>query len=308
MPRVIIALATHNGARHLAAQLASYEAQTHAQWDLWASDDGSTDATRTILAQLQQKWAGRHQVRLLSGPQRGPAVNFLSLLCHPELPKNAFVAISDQDDVWLPEKLARALSVTARASGEGAVLYGAQSIHVDQALRPVGQSSTGGLSPSFRNALTQNIVSGHTTLLNPAALSLLRRAGVPKDIPFHDWWIYQLISGAGGVVHVDEAKVLKYRQHTDNVMGSHQGLGARATRLRQLFNGTYGGWFRANLAALQKAAPLLSDENLALVERLGQSTNAGGLTRLRILRQAGLHRQSRVEQVLFDLAAALGKV
>ena len=135
--RVTILLTTWNGAAHLQQQLDSYLAQNHDAWDLWVSDDGSTDGTLEILNAFQAAERHRREVRIVAGPQRGHAANFLSLLCHPDLPAGP-VALSDQDDVWLPGKLRLALSALKDAGP--VALWGAQSYHTDVALRVIGRS------------------------------------------------------------------------------------------------------------------------------------------------------------------------
>ena len=113
-PHVHVLMATWNGAAHLEEQLRSFEAQTHRDWSLWVSDDGSTDATGRILADHAAAHPGR--VHLFEGPRRGSAANFLSLLAQPDLPPGV-VALADQDDVWLPHRLERGLEWLARATG-----------------------------------------------------------------------------------------------------------------------------------------------------------------------------------------------
>jgi glycosyltransferase involved in cell wall biosynthesis len=74
-PLVAIMLCTYNGAKFLAEQLDSLETQTHQNWLIIASDDGSTDQTLEILQQYQAKWpSGKLAIR--SGPQKGFCQNF----------------------------------------------------------------------------------------------------------------------------------------------------------------------------------------------------------------------------------------
>lgn len=306
--RVTIALCTYNGAAHLEAQLASYVAQTHANWDLWASDDGSDDATRALLAQFARTHGAGRDIRIIDGPRTGVAANFISLLCHPDFPDQP-CALSDQDDVWLPEKLA--LGMTAIAD-QKATLYGAQSIHTDANLSPIGHSLGGGTTsfqslPSFGNAVVQNIVSGHSTMLNAAALALVRAAGVPQGIPYHDWWLYQLISGAGGRVVIRPDAVLFYRQHGANAMGSHQGLRANLTRMAQVFGSTYGCWIAANTAALHAVQHLLTPAAHATLAALHKAPPRVGPERLRVVRRHGITRQGRAGTALLYLAVLLGR-
>lgn len=306
--RVTIALCTYNGARHLEAQLASYLAQSHTQWDLWVSDDGSHDATPALLDAFARTHGEGRDIRIIKGPRAGVAANFLSLLCHPDFPVQP-CALSDQDDVWLPEKLALGM---AAIKDKKPALYGAQSIHTDATLTPVGHSLGGGDAgfrgrPSFGNALVQNIVSGHSALLNTAALALVRAAGVPQNIPYHDWWLYQLISGAGGRVTVSSDAVLLYRQHGANAMGSHQGLRANLTRVAQVFGSTYGGWIAASTAALQAVQTVLSPDARATLAALRAAPPRAGSARLRILHRHGIARQGRISTAVLYLAVLLGR-
>ncbi len=304
-PRITILLATWNGAAHLQEQLDSYLAQNYEAWDLWVSDDGSQDGTLEILRAFQATESHRREVRLLQGPRRGHAANFLSLLCHPELPRGP-VALSDQDDVWLPGKLRLALRGLHNAGP--VALYGAQSFHTDGRLRRIGRSRRPCAPPSFGNALTQNVVSGHSAVLSPGALDLVRRAGVPDGLPHHDWWLYQLISGAGGRIVIDPRRVLLYRQHRGNAMGAHRGLGPWLVRARQVLGRTYASWIAANIAALDQVSELLTPENRALIAELRLAPPQPGLARPLTFRRLGLHRQTRLTTASLYLAAALGRV
>lgn len=110
MPHTTILMCTFQGQKYITQQLKSFSAQNHAKVGLWVSDDGSTDGTLEALRGFRSP--DGHPPRILSGPQQGFAANFLSLLCAEDLPPG-YVALSDQDDVWFPEKLSRALALLA---------------------------------------------------------------------------------------------------------------------------------------------------------------------------------------------------
>ena len=129
---------------------------------------------------------------------------------------------------------------------------------------------------------------------------------MPRGIPYHDWWLYQLISGGGGHVHVDRARLIQYRQHGNNAMGAHAGWRASLLRLRQVMGRTYGGWIAANMAALHIAAPLLSAQNQAVLARIRAAPR--GPARALCMWRAGLYRQSRAATAVFYLAATLGQI
>ncbi len=302
-----ILLATHNGAAHLPAQLASLAAQTHRDWSLLVSDDASRDSTGAVLAEFQAAHAHRHDIRIIQGPGRGAAANFLHLLAHA--PPDGPVALCDQDDVWLPGKLARAMVVAGGAIGSaaGPMAYGAQSVVTDARLHPIGQTDAPRRPPSLGNALLQNILGGHGTVLNPAAVRMLQQAG-PVAVPFHDWWIYLLMTAAGGHVIIDRAVTTLYRQHPGNALGASRGGAARLNRAGQLMNRDYGGWLRANLAALATAAPLLTPAATTLTQATTLALGRPGPARAATIARLGLHRQTGAQTAAVLAAMALGRV
>jgi hypothetical protein len=268
--------------------LASLSAQTHLNWRLWISDDGSDDETVAILTRFQRQNA-RREVRLSSGPGQGCAANFLSLLCHPDLPSGP-VALCDQDDVWLKGKLARALRRIAASDTTGPVIYAAESFLTTDRLVPYARSSALGSVAGFGNALVQNLCSGHTTVLNAAAVNLVRRAGPLPGIRFHDWWLYQLVTGAGGTCLLDPTPVALYRQHDCNAVGASSGVLPRLRRARAILSGDYAGWLAAQHAALLHAGHLLAPEARALLGCLARDTPHSGMARATGLRRLGIRR------------------
>jgi glycosyltransferase involved in cell wall biosynthesis len=308
LPHVRILMCTCDGAAHLRAQLDSFADQSHADWSLWVSDDGSRDGTRAVLAGFAADHPGR-EIRVLDGPRAGAAANYLGLLSHPDLPRDgAVIALSDQDDVWMPDRLAQALAHLARHPGDAPVLYAANTVLTDPELRPIRQIRARGDAPGFENALVQNIIAGNTVALNPAAAALVRAAVPPGPVPFHDWWLYVLITGAGGIVAYDKGQRLYYRQHEGSVLGAHRGARAVTRRVRLMLNGTYGGWVRDNLAALEAVASHLTPAHAAQVARLRAGAGRGGWARWRSLRAAGLHRKSRLGTLALAGLAVLGRI
>lgn len=307
-PHVRILMGTWEGAGHLRAQLDSFADQTHCDWSLWVSDDGSRDDTRAVLAGFAADHPGR-EIRLFDGPRAGAAANYLSLLSRPELPRDgAVIALSDQDDVWMPDRLAQALAHLARHPDDRPVLYAANTVLTDRALRPIRQIAPRGEAPGFENALVQNIVAGNTVALNPAAAALAQGAIPPGPVPYHDWWLYLLITGAGGIVAYDRGQRLWYRQHEGNVLGAHRGARAGLRRVRLMLDGTYGGWLRDNLAALEAVAAHLTPEHAAQVARLRADAGRGGWTRWQALKAAGIHRKSRLGTLALAGLAIAGRI
>lgn len=305
-PEILIALCSYNGADWLAGQLDSITAQDHADWALWISDDGSTDATLAIIAAFQARHPAR-DIRLIQGPKQGGTQNFLSLICHSALPlgPQTHLALCDQDDIWLPEKLSRALTLLkSQPDADRPLIYGAQSRHIDTSGQITGRSRRPRGAVTLQNAVVQNMVSGHSLVLNPSALALARAAGRPAEIGFQDWWLSFLVLACGGRAVIDPAEVLLYRQHGGNVMGAPQGAQAAYQRLRQLARGQYRAWIAANLAGLAAVADRLTPAAAQIVHTLPQTK--AGLPRLMAFRRLGIRRQSRAGTALLYALCLLG--
>ena len=106
-PLICILMSTYNGGKFLSEQLESIDNQTHKNWRLVISDDGSSDNTLTIAKQFQDKW-GSDRLEIRQGPQQGFCQNFLSMACDNTI-RAGLYAFSDQDDIWMPDKLERAV-------------------------------------------------------------------------------------------------------------------------------------------------------------------------------------------------------
>jgi glycosyltransferase involved in cell wall biosynthesis len=302
---VTILLAVFNGERHLQAQLDSYAAQTHPAWSLIVGDDGSSDAGPTIIQQFADAHPDR-AIQLTKGPGRGFAQNFLYLL-QSAGPKAPMAALSDQDDIWLPEKLARGVKSLAVVAKDTPALYCARTHIVAPDLTPITLSRRWKRRFSFANALVQNIAAGNTIMLNRAALDLAQ-AIHPGDIPAHDWWLYQIISGAGGSIIWDDVPVLLYRQHPGNEMGRNDTPRAWIARLGQILSGSFRDWNNRNIRALQRAEPFLTAENQQILDQFATMRKSGPMGRLVALFQTGIYRQTIPASVVLWLAALFNRL
>ena len=295
---ITIILATFNGERHLAEQLDSIARQSHRNWRILASDDGSSDGTRALL----EAFARDHDVTLIDGPRKGAAANFLTALCHPALAKGP-VALADQDDIWLRGKLARGLRRMQVAGQDGRpVLYAAESYLADATGRPYRRSQAGRARPGFAASLAQNLFGGHTMMLNAPAVHLIRAAGPRNGLAFHDWWIYQLIAGAGGHLVLDTLATALYRQHSSNVLGASGTAGA-AARLQRVLQGRWRDEMMGHARALDDVSAFLTPEARATLQGF-LTAPPRGLARVRRLRALGLRRSSAAGDLLM-LGAAL---
>lgn len=305
-PLVAILLCTYNGERFLAEQLDSLEAQIHQNWFLIVSDDGSKDATLTILLKYQAKWP-LGKITIFKGPHQGFCQNFLSLACDSEI-KADYYAFCDQDDVWLPEKLVVALkNIAENQEVDLPYVYCGRTTYIDEKLRKVGVSPLFTFPRTFRNALIQSIAGGNTMVFNQNTKDFLEKTG-PVDHPSHDWWLYQLVTGVGGVVFYDpEAKVL-YRQHKDALVGGNNSILARVERISMVMKGQFKKWSDMNIASLRLIEPLLTRSSRETLELFIKMRNAKFKDRLRLIEVVGLYRQTRRGTISLLLAALFKKI
>ena len=182
-------------------------------------------------------------------------------------------------------------------------LYGTRTVLIDAEGRARGASPCFRAPPGFGNALVQSIAGGNTMLFNAAAKALFE--AVPDvEVVAHDWWAYQLVSGAGGTVIYDPEPSVSYRQHGANLIGENAGLRAKAERLRLLAAGRLADWTDVNLAALEAAAAALTPEARDKVALLRRIRAGGLLRRIALMRRMGLYRQTAAGSASLWLATA----
>ncbi len=292
-PQTAILIATYNGGPFLAEQLRSLETQSQEDWVLVARDDLSTDATSVTLDQFAARSKPGRLVRLSSGAARlGALGNFLALLEHA--PPARSYAFCDQDDVWLPDKLARAARALDREPDEQPVLYCARQKIVDGTLHELGLSPVPKRPLSLRNALVQNVATGCTIVMNEAA----RRAVLavpPPAATLHDWWSYLVVTAIGGRVIFDTQPVILYRQHGANAVGAVPSIVERAAKAARRGPSTFMQMFMAHIEALL-CHPDLTTEAKSLIESLVRLPEASLAGKLGYIARAGLYRQGTLEQ------------
>jgi glycosyltransferase involved in cell wall biosynthesis len=299
-------MSTYNGERFLAEQLQSIEDQMHKNWRLVISDDGSSDNTLAIAKQFQSKW-GNDRLEIRQGPQQGFCQNFLSMACDKTLRADLY-AFSDQDDVWMADKLSRAVTYfNENNESQLPRAYGSRTQIVDEELKPLGFSPEFTLPRSFRNALVQSISGGNTQVFNQATKQLLEQAGSQKVVS-HDWWLYQIVKGAGGIFYYDPKPKLLYRQHANELVGGNQSFKGKIDRMLYVLNGRFKNWNDINYTALCNIRHLLTKDSQDILEIFGKFRGAKLKDRIRLLEVCGLYRQTWRGTFNLWLATIINKV
>jgi glycosyltransferase involved in cell wall biosynthesis len=223
---VEVLLATYNGERYLREQIDSILGQDYNRLRVLARDDGSHDGTVDILTEYETCLPGRFRV-LPGGPSSGSAAGNFQILMAAS--KCQYVCFSDQDDIWLPEKVRMSL----RSMDELESKWGTQvPLLVFTDLRVVDDKLTA-IDNSFWKrenlkaerihrfgaVLGQNVVTGCTTMLNRPLVELALR--MSSGAYMHDHWVALLASAMGKAMPLHVQTVL-YRQHSRNVVGSRR--------------------------------------------------------------------------------------
>jgi len=301
-PAVTILMAVYEGCDHLEEQIDSFAEQTHPNWRLIASVEGRDDGGRALMEDHPESW----RIASIDGPGRGCAANFLNLM--QEVRPEGYWAFSDQDDVWLRHKLTRALSKFDGLDPRIPAMYHSRSWVTDENLKNHRVSPMRRKPPGFSNAVVQNIAGGNTIVLNEAAARLAHAASFEAgDVPVHDWWLYQIITGAGGRVMHDPAPGLLYRQHDNNLIGANDSWRARWKRLKMVFEGTYQSWLDDNIDTLSRSAHRFTPENRAVLETIAKARNAPLVRRILMLKKAGIYRQTAFGSAVMWFSVLIGK-
>ncbi len=305
-PKIIILMGTYNGQRYLVEQLDSICGQTHNNWEIWISDDGSSDNTIQILKDYQTR-LGEDVLHILAGPRKGFSANFLSLVCNKNL-VGTYFAYSDQDDIWHPTKLQQAVAWLNTVPKGTPALYCGRTTLVNEKGNVIGHSPLFEKKPVFLNALMQNIGGGNTMVFNNDTLNLLQEAGEGINIASHDWWTYLVVAGAGGSVFYNPNPTLNYRQHGNNLIGGNIGWSARFDRAIQMFKGRFKTWNDLNFHALLSIKHRLTEKNTQVLMEIIDARDRSLISRLIKLKRLGIHRQTFSGNLGLIAAALLKKI
>jgi glycosyltransferase involved in cell wall biosynthesis len=215
-PPIAVLMAAYNGAQYLNEQIDSILNQTLPPATIIVSDDGSDDGTITIL----EKYAAEEKIKFIKNDtRRGVVGNFIN--CLHQLPAGYYFALSDQDDIWHPNKLEESFHALQKIEHKDQPCMVYSDLCLIDAKKNI-------INKSFRNELGHhkykhcletllfgNFVLGCTTLCNYTLKDYI--IGMPIHPSFnHDAWMALVSYTFGQTYNIDKALV-DYRQHSSNV-------------------------------------------------------------------------------------------
>ena len=314
-PKIAILLSTFNGERWLPDLMQSLTDQTLPFELIWR-DDGSTDATRELVRGLEwlQLTEAEHSD---AGKNMGACASYGALMQAALHSEADIFFLADQDDIWMSDKLEKMVSRYREPSGDQPLL-----IHHD--LRVVEKNGAE-IAPSLwrfmrldaeqtevARFLTRNSVTGCATAVNRALLE--KALPIPDAALMHDWWL-GLIASVFGQIHIEEARLVDYRQHAGNTLGAKgffHGLNP--------FTNWIAGWKRGNeeyrslfsqaraLLQVLQARSDASPKDLATLARFVAMPDLPLMQRCVLANRLGLRDRSSVLWLVAMLRVAFTKV
>lgn len=211
LPLISIAMATYNGERFLREQLDSILGQTYLNLEIIICDDNSTDSTQDILLEYANS---DHRIKVFrNNTNIGLVKNFEQTL---SLCTGAYIALADQDDIWLPAKVEILLS---KISNFALIHSDARLIDVNNTVFAQSYShySKKDLHKDFIDYLLGNNATGCTMLFQAKLLDVC--LPIPETVFVHDWWIALHAYKYGGITYFNDS-LIDYRQHENNQIGA----------------------------------------------------------------------------------------
>ena len=254
--KVNILMSTYNGEKFVAEQIKSIQQQTFTDWQLLIRDDGSKDGTVAILENFVSTDS---RIRLIRDENVGVIESFFRLV---KADQADFYFFCDQDDFWLPDKLATVLEVSEKQDNTKPIMYYTDLKVVDKNLQILNESMIKSQSDHANTQLvqelTENSVTGCTSMINQALANLWQST---SDIIMHDWYLALLAAATGQLIYIDQPTVL-YRQHDNNVLGAR----TLSKRIKRWIHP--GVWFAKYwwlIQASQTQAQKILQENLSVL-------------------------------------------
>lgn len=296
--KVNILMSTYNGQQFLAEQIRSIQEQSYTDWTLFIRDDGSSDNTKEILKDFERQDSRIHLIDSDKSDNLGVIKSFHKLVNHD---RADYYFFSDQDDVWLPNKLELSLKEAQNYLADLPLMVYMDLKVVNQDLEIMTESMVKSQShhanTELVQELTENTVTGGVAMINHALAEMWQET---DDILMHDWYLALLASAFGNLVFIDQPGEL-YRQHSDNV------LGARTLSKR------FKKWIRPHILfavywdliknSQKQASHLLqmplSQSNRELIEAFVTIMDKSMLERFRILRKYGLRKNKAFHTLVF---------
>lgn len=252
-------LAVFNGVAYLQKQIDSIFSQEGVDVEIFVSVDLSTDGSEKWIDQFALADSRMH---VLPHGQKfgGAAPNFFRLFRDISFDDFDYICLSDQDDIWLPNKLVRAHQVVIKRY---ALAYSSNAVAFwddgKEAFINKSQPQTRwdylfeAAGPGCTYVLRKSLAKEIQKLVTSDQLNI-------NKIGLHDWFIYAYARSKSYAWVIDDQALIYYRQHSNNQVGMNSGLKAFMHRARKVSS----GWALGQSALI---ARIIGMENVPFVKR-----------------------------------------
>lgn len=238
LPKCLVLLATHNGECWLSQQLSTIFGQANVCVKVSVSDDKSVDRTKDILSEWESA-ADLTRLPYANIELQSANNNFMRLIRDVNIGNAEYIALADQDDIWYPDKLSRAISVikncdaSAYSSNVEAFWQNGKTKVIKKSYIQKGfdylfESPGPGCTFVFTRKLFLEIQEWVTSNFN----NLL-------GMWVHDWTLYAFARSSGHRWVIDDFVSMGYRQHGANEIGANSGILAIVARVKRFWSGKY---------------------------------------------------------------------
>ena len=300
--KIVVLISTYNGEKYLKQQIDSILNQKSShQIDLRVRDDGSTDGTIEILQSYVEKYPKSVQVYFRENI--GYINSFFELIREAE--GYDYYALSDQDDIWLEDKIETAVEACESSAYNGPLLYGSSSFLVNDQLEIMGETQKNLKGITWDNLLIQNFFPGHTQVFNDALCKMLKAEVDCSKIYVHDFWITYMAFLHGKAIFDNQSHTY-YRQHGTNTVGFGKNTVEWIVERLKRIGHSDNKKIATQISYFYDTCEEYMDEELK--EKVGafihSQTSLG--RRISYLRKTNLYRQKNFETVLFKILYLLG--
>lgn len=217
-PKISVALCTYNGARYLEQQLRSILNQSYSPYEMIISDDGSTDNTVGLVESICRE--ASFPVRIfLNKSNKGIKENFEKAI---DACSGDYIALADQDDIWMPEKLSIFSDTILKSDRSVPVLFYSDLSLIDAEGHTLAGSflTNARITPPqelcWKFLATRNFAPGCCIVFDSRLVKHI--LPIPPQSILHDWWINLVFSLWGSIQQVN-ADTISYRLHSGNNQG-----------------------------------------------------------------------------------------
>lgn len=234
MHKINVLMSTYNGQKYLLEQLDSIIKQDNCEVEITVRDDGSSDGTLDILRMFSKSNAN---LIYYEGENKRTAKSFIDLIDHSD--ESEYYAFADQDDVWLKEKLSKAVSILEMDNKNLPILYCSNLVPVDENLNILKNKLLHKrMYLEYEDLLVQpSQIFGCTMVFNKKLRDIIVDADSPEKFLMHDLWVALVATGCGGKIILDDNAYILYRQHKDSQIGANISVKQRWNyRLHRIFS------------------------------------------------------------------------